>query len=127
MSIRNTGLVMSLKCSQLIREDNVPLRYLLTNGCIYFSYSFMVRTIHKAMAAPVAFQAALMRLRFNQESVDALVTNGLTTTEDLCTLEDKDIEQVLKIIRTGLPARVVPYLAQKRLITFCFWAKRRSD
>jgi hypothetical protein len=87
----------------------------------------MVRTIHKAMAAPAAFQAALMRLGFNQESVDALVTNRLTTTEDLCTLEDKDIEQVLKIIRTGLPARVVPYLAQKRLITFCFWAKRRSD
>jgi hypothetical protein len=67
-----------------------------------------------------------MRLGFNQESVDALVTNRLTTTEDLCTLEDKDIEQVLKIIRTGLPARVVPYLAQKRLITFCFWANRRN-
>ncbi|MFN9982367.1 MAG: hypothetical protein ACK53Y_20740 [bacterium] len=43
------------------------------------------------MAAPAAFQAALMRLGFNQDSVDALVANGLTRTEDLCTLEDKDI------------------------------------
>jgi hypothetical protein len=78
------------------------------------------------MAAPAAFQVALTRLGFNQESVDALVANGLTTTEDLCSLEEKDVEQVLKIIRTGPPAWVVPFLAQKRLITFCFWAKRHS-
>jgi hypothetical protein len=82
---------------------------------------FQIRT--GKMAAPAAFQAALMRLGFNQESVEALVANGLLTTEDLCTLEDKDIEQVLKIIRTGPPAREVPFLAQKHLITFCFWAK----
>jgi hypothetical protein len=56
------------------------------------------------MAAPAAFQVALTRLGFNQESVDALVANGLTTTEDLCSLEEKDVEQVLKIIRTGPPA-----------------------
>ncbi len=80
----------------------------------------------RTMAAPAAFQAALNRLGFNQESVEALVANGLTRTEDLCSLEDNDVEQLLKIIRTGPPARVVPFLAQKRLITFCFWAKRRS-
>jgi hypothetical protein len=64
----------------------------------------MLSFIFRIMAAPAAFQVALTRLGFNQESVDALVANGLTTTEDLCSLEEKDVEQVLKIIRTGPPA-----------------------
>jgi len=78
------------------------------------------------MAAAVAFQQALTRLGFTQESSAALGANGLTSTEDLIDLTDKDVEQILKIIRTGPPPVAVPYLAQKRLNTFCFWAKRRN-
>jgi hypothetical protein len=77
------------------------------------------------MANTVAFQQALIRLGFNQESSAVLTANGLTTTQDLIDLEEKDIEQILKIIRTGPPPIAVPYLAQKHLNTFCFWAKRR--
>jgi hypothetical protein len=35
-------------------------------------------------------------------------------------LDTKDIEQLLKIVRAGLPAVVVSFLAQKRLNIFCF-------
>jgi hypothetical protein len=79
------------------------------------------------MAAAVAFQQALPQLGFTQESSAALGANGLTSTEDLIDLTDKDVEQILKIIRTGPPPVAAPYLAQKQLNTFCFWAKRRNQ
>jgi hypothetical protein len=40
-------------------------------------------------------------------------------------LEDKDVKQILNIIRTGPPPIVVPYIVQKRLNIFCFWTSRR--
>ena len=42
-------------------------------------------------------------------------------------LDTKDIEQLLKIVRAGLPAVVVSFLAQKRLNIFCFWATNRNQ
>ena len=89
-------------------------------------FYFYLSIAQVSMAAAVAFQQALLRLGFNQDSSAALNANGLTTTEDLIDLEEKDVEQTLKIIRTGPPPMAVPYLAQKRLNTFCFWAKRRN-
>ena len=40
--------------------------------------------------------------------------------------DEKDIAQVLKIVRAGPPALVVPYLAQKKLEIFCFWASKHN-
>jgi hypothetical protein len=77
------------------------------------------------MAAIASFRAALDRLGFSQAATEAMIANGFNTTEDTLNLTDKDIEQVLKIIRTGPPVVVVPFLAQKRLKTFSFWATRR--
>jgi hypothetical protein len=74
------------------------------------------------MAQAVAFQATLTRIGFPQPAIAALTTNGITTTQDLLGLNEKDIEQILKIIRTGPPPIVVPYIAQKRMNIFCYWA-----
>ncbi len=76
------------------------------------------------MAAAVAFQQASTQLGFTQESSAALGANGLTSTEDLIDLTDKDVDQIRKIIRTGPPPVAVPYLAQKRLNMFCFFSCR---
>jgi len=78
------------------------------------------------MAARVAFQAALQRIGFGQAAIVALETNGLNSVQDLINLDVKDIEQLLKIVRTGPPPVVVPCLAQKRLSIFCFWATKRN-
>jgi hypothetical protein len=78
------------------------------------------------MAAAVAFQAALARIGFNDQSVEALEANGIDGVRDLINLSDKVVEQILKIIWTGPPPLAVPYLAQKRLNIFCFWATRRN-
>lgn len=79
-----------------------------------------------AAAARAAFRAVLERIGFPEAAVDSLNANGFRVPADLINLSDKDIEQVLKIIRTGPPPIVVPYLAQKRLNTFSFWATRRT-
>jgi hypothetical protein len=63
------------------------------------------------MAARVAFQAALQRIGFGQAAIVALETNGLSNVQDLINLDVKDIEQLLKIVYTGPPAVVVPFLA----------------
>jgi len=74
----------------------------------------------------VAFQAALTRIGFNADSSAALIANGITGIRDLINLDSKDIEQILKIIQTGPPPIAVPYLAQKCLNIFCYWATRRN-
>ncbi len=78
------------------------------------------------MAQTVAFQAALTRLGFNAQSIAGLNANGVQSVEDLINLTDKDTAQILKIVRAGPPPIIVPYLAQKRLDIFCFWATRRN-
>jgi hypothetical protein len=76
--------------------------------------------------AAAQFTAALTWLGFNQESIASLKANGLTRASDLLNLDEKDVAQILKIIRTGPPLIVVPYLEQKSLNTFCFRATRIS-
>ena len=71
-------------------------------------------------AQVVAFQAALTRMGFNADSSAALNANGVTAVRDLINLDAKDVEQILKIIRTGPPPVPMPYLAQKRLNIFCY-------
>jgi hypothetical protein len=77
-------------------------------------------------AQAVAFQASLTRIGFTQPAIAALENNGITSTQDLANLDKKDIEQILKIIRTGPPPIVVPYLSQKKLNMYCYWATRRN-
>jgi hypothetical protein len=78
------------------------------------------------MAARVTFQAVLQRIGFGPAAITALENNGLDSVHDLINLDAKDIEQLLKIVRAGPPAVVVPFLAQKRLNIFCFWATKRN-
>jgi len=78
------------------------------------------------MAQVVAFQAALARIGFGQQAIASLDANGLTSVRDLIHLSEKDVEQLLKIVRAGPPAVTVPFLAQKRLNIFCYWAKKRN-
>jgi hypothetical protein len=77
------------------------------------------------MAQAIAFQAALQRMGFTQPAVAAMTANGITTSQDIIGLDDKDVEQILKIIRTGPPPIPVPYIALKRLNIMCYWASRR--
>ncbi len=76
------------------------------------------------MAQAVTFQAALMRIGFNALSIAGLTANGIQSVQDLVNLTEKDTAQILKIIRAGPPVVVVPYLAQKGLNIFCYWATR---
>ena len=79
------------------------------------------------MAAQLAaFQAVLTRMGFGQPAVAALNANGLNSTRDLINLTDKDVEQLLKIVRAGPPAVVVPIISQKRPNIFCYWATKRD-
>ncbi len=66
------------------------------------------------MAQAVAFQAALQRMGFSQAATAAITANSIHMAQDLIGLDDKDIEQILKIIHTGPPPIMVPYIAQKR-------------
>jgi hypothetical protein len=77
------------------------------------------------MAQAIAFQAALQRIGFTQPAVAAMAANGITTTQDLIGLDDKDVEQILKIIRVRPLPIQVPYIAQKRLNIMCYWTSRR--
>jgi hypothetical protein len=79
------------------------------------------------MAQAVAFQAALQCFGFNAQAIAALNANGLQNVHDLVNLSEKDTTQILRIVCTGPPPLVVPYLAQKRLNIFCFWATRRDQ
>jgi hypothetical protein len=78
------------------------------------------------MAQVVAVNAALTRLGFNAQSIAGLTANGIITVTDLINLTDKDTAQILKIVWAGPPALIVPYLAQKHMDIFCFWATRRN-
>jgi len=77
------------------------------------------------MAQVAAFQVVLQRIGFTADAIASLTANGITTADDLINFSEKDIEQIMKIIRTGPAAVAVSYLAQKRLKTFSFWVTRR--
>jgi hypothetical protein len=91
-----------------------------------YSYLSFTPSIGRIMAQAVAFQAALQRIGFSQPATAAITANGIHTAQDLIGLDDKDIEQILKIICLGPPPILVPYIAQKRLNTMCYWATRRN-
>jgi hypothetical protein len=74
------------------------------------------------MVQAVTFQAALTRIGFNALSIVGLTANGIQSVQDLVNLTEKDTAQILKIIQAGPPVVVAPYLAQKRLNIFCYWA-----
>ena len=76
------------------------------------------------MALAVAFSTALDRLGFSQAAIAAVNANGLNTTVGLISLNEKGTAQILKIIRTGDPLIIVPYIAQKRLNIMCYWVNR---
>jgi hypothetical protein len=78
------------------------------------------------MAQAVAFQAVLQRLGCPPTAIQAINANGITTTQDLIGINDKDVENILKIIRTSQPPVLVPYIAQKRINTLCYWVNRRT-
>jgi hypothetical protein len=50
------------------------------------------------MAQAIAFQAALQRMGFTQPAIAAITANGINTSQDLIGLDEKDVEQILKII-----------------------------
>ena len=68
-----------------------------------YSYLSFTPSIGRIMAQAVAFQAALQRIGFSQPATAAITANGIHTAQDLIGLDDKDIEQILKIIRLGPP------------------------
>jgi len=45
-------------------------------------------------AQAVAFQEALARIRFPQAAVDSLIANGITSTNNLVGLTEKDTAQI---------------------------------
>jgi hypothetical protein len=49
------------------------------------------------MAQTVAFQAVLQGLGCPPTAIQAISANGITTTQDLIGITDKDVEDILKI------------------------------
>jgi hypothetical protein len=68
------------------------------------------------MAQAVAFQATLQRMHFSQAAPAAITANGIHTIQELIGLDDKDINQILKINRLGPPPILVPYIALNKEI-----------
>jgi hypothetical protein len=75
------------------------------------------------MVANVAtFQDLLIHFSFSQEARTAIIANGLTTNQDLIGLKYKDIDNIMKIVHASrTPPMIVPYIAQKKLITLAYW------
>ncbi len=73
-----------------------------------------------------AFAAALTQFGFPQTAADGILNNGLLSTYVLIGLEVKDIENIVKIVRTATtPPTLVPYMAQCQLEIMCYWVNRR--
>ncbi len=49
----------------------------------------------------ITFHAALQCFGFTQPAIIAIITNGLTTTQDLIGIDAKDIENIMKIVRAS--------------------------
>jgi hypothetical protein len=79
-------------------------------------------------AAPVAFNAALIRIGFSQDAVASINQNQVKVSENLIGMSKDDVEQLMKIIRGGhgVPVITVPFMAQKKFAMFCYWVNRRS-
>ncbi len=64
-------------------------------------------------AGDADFIAALTGFQFSAEAIQAIVSNGLTSTESLIGLTSKDIVNVMTIVRKSTPPIVVNYISQK--------------
>jgi hypothetical protein len=73
------------------------------------------------MAQVNAFNAALMRLRFNADTANAIIDEGFDNLEVLAEVEEDDIDQVIKNVRER--RRVLGAQAQG-IVTFPFLAIR---
>ncbi len=51
------------------------------------------------MAAVNAFNQALMRVSFNVDTTEAIIDEGFDTLETLATVDEKDIDSMIKNIR----------------------------
>lgn len=72
------------------------------------------------------FTNSLAQFGFSQPAQAAITANGLQTTQDLIGLSDKDIDNIMKIVRAStVPPMTVSYMAQKRLTVMCYWVNRR--
>jgi hypothetical protein len=79
-------------------------------------------------AAPAAFNAALIRIGFSQEAVPLINQNQVTVSENLIGMTKDNVVQLMKIVRGGhgVPVITVPFMAQKRFATLCYWVNRSS-
>jgi hypothetical protein len=87
-------------------------------NCVVLYY-----TINSIMAAaPVAFNAALIRIGFSQDAVASINQNQVKVSENLIGMSKDDVEQLMKIIRGGhgVPVITVPFMAQKKFALFCY-------
>jgi hypothetical protein len=83
------------------------------------------------MAAAVAlagFNAALTRIGFLAEAIASVNQNQVTSTMSLIGISKDDVEQLMKIVRGGhgVPVITVPFMAQKKFTTLCYWVNRRN-
>ena len=82
------------------------------------------------MAAVNAFNQALTRIGFNVDTTEAIIDEGFDTLETLATVDEKDIDAMIKNVRDtrrelGADAEgavTFPFLAIKRLKAMRFWA-----
>jgi hypothetical protein len=82
------------------------------------------------MAAVNAFNQALTRIGFNVDTTEAIIDEGFDTLETLATVDEKDIDAMIKNVREtrrelGGDAEgnvTFPFLAIKRLKAMRFWA-----
>ncbi len=81
-----------------------------------------------AAAALAGFNAALTRIGFANEAIASMNQNQIVSTTSLIGMEKDDVEQLMKIIRGGQGAPVipVPFMAQKKFTILCYWINRRT-
>jgi hypothetical protein len=96
----------------------------------YYHYCYTIdfnrKDIMARMQAQADFQLALSGFGFSQPAMLAIVANGLTNSQDLVGIKNKDIENIMKIIRASMvPPMLVPYMAQKCLNILCYWVNHR--
>ena len=77
-----------------------------------------------AGAEDAEFIATLTSFQFSTEAIQAIITNGLASTESLIDLSSKDIKSVMMMVRKTTPPIVVNSISKKRLMIMVFWVNR---
>ncbi len=76
------------------------------------------------MAAIVTFQALLLRLQFTQEQAAAIITEGISSPEDLRTYRHSDLKDFFKHLSTNHV--VTRFGSQHKMQILWYWVERRS-